>query len=471
MKKIVINNFKAFSEELSIDLDNKNFLLYGENGAGKSSIYEALRIAFFNDKISKGIRRSAVPEDNEQRVKDFWGKYNNRITNKDFEIKINEFQFKELNLDEYQVFMMSLDELVLKDDSIKLKTLLNSLNFNIDDITEFCEMNKVALEEKVNKKLLDFKENISIEIDVENDYTIKIIDSSRNLSSEIEIRKYFNEAKINLVILLLGFCSIELSRDDDKISLLILDDFITSLDIANRTLLMRYVIEEFKDFQKLIFTHNINFYNLTIYLIGKSEEHKWKFANIFEIGGRNVFYFKDSQIKLADIKKKYKDIKTCVDNASNASTVNDIGNLLRQKFEILLYELSKLLMLESVQESKSIIERMEMSKPLYIKKVGKVYKKSSDLLVEIEALLVNPPENLKESLINKIKKYKIDEVNILKEVIRDLKIYQKVSLHPMSHAVLGQSSFQTKEIEMTIELVDKLEQNIKSLVNKDIARV
>lgn len=39
IKNIEIENFKFFKDVFSINVDNKNILLYGENGAGKSSIY------------------------------------------------------------------------------------------------------------------------------------------------------------------------------------------------------------------------------------------------------------------------------------------------------------------------------------------------------------------------------------------------------------------------------------------------
>lgn len=42
LDKISITNFKAFREEQSIELNGKNFLLYGDNGSGKSSIFWSL---------------------------------------------------------------------------------------------------------------------------------------------------------------------------------------------------------------------------------------------------------------------------------------------------------------------------------------------------------------------------------------------------------------------------------------------
>lgn len=39
IESIKIENFKFFKEPFSFNLKGKNVLLYGENGAGKSSIY------------------------------------------------------------------------------------------------------------------------------------------------------------------------------------------------------------------------------------------------------------------------------------------------------------------------------------------------------------------------------------------------------------------------------------------------
>lgn len=40
--KIEIHNFKVVKDTLPIKLQGKNLLLFGENGSGKTSIYEAL---------------------------------------------------------------------------------------------------------------------------------------------------------------------------------------------------------------------------------------------------------------------------------------------------------------------------------------------------------------------------------------------------------------------------------------------
>ena len=46
---LTLNAFRAFPHEVTINFNNKNLLVYGENGAGKSSIYHALKNFFSLD--------------------------------------------------------------------------------------------------------------------------------------------------------------------------------------------------------------------------------------------------------------------------------------------------------------------------------------------------------------------------------------------------------------------------------------
>src|ERR1035437_7959628 len=107
MNKFQIKYFKAFKDELNIDLYYKNLLLYGENGSGKSSIFEALKVVFFNDIITTTIPDAPTPEETVQITNDFWAKYNNKITNRQFEIKINDTDYKTFSTVNHQSFMVS----------------------------------------------------------------------------------------------------------------------------------------------------------------------------------------------------------------------------------------------------------------------------------------------------------------------------------------------------------------------------
>jgi chromosome segregation ATPase len=46
MNSIEIRKFKAFKDKIIVNFENKNLLIYGENGSGKTSIYEAIKLVY-----------------------------------------------------------------------------------------------------------------------------------------------------------------------------------------------------------------------------------------------------------------------------------------------------------------------------------------------------------------------------------------------------------------------------------------
>jgi len=477
MNNLKLIDFKAHKDLESIFFENKNFLLYGDNGAGKSSIYEAIKVVFFKDRLSKLIQVMPTPAEREAQKQDFWSKYNNKNTGNDFQLEINDEDYNTFNSENYQLFMLSLDELQINK-GIHLDILLKKFYFSFDNIDDFCSTHSDDIENSINTVLQSFRENIQIEIDIEDDYAIKIKDTTRNLESKVEIKKYFNEAKINLVLLLLVFESIKKVQDISKKRILVLDDFITSLDVANRTFLIRYIFDNFSEFQILIFTHNVYFYNLIMYLVNDiyKTSNQWKLANLYEINGEHKLSIKKSLGKVSKITERYKNgIKVNTINCSECNNkiediyqnvdINEIGNQIRQKFEVLLYEFSKLLMIGGVEDSKKIIERIENSKNIYFYNK----KTASDLLDELyEVLSLENPQNLQNSLKTKIERYRQNGFSDIQDVVRNLKLYQKVTLHPMSHGTIGQSSFTTNEIEESLDLLEKFENYIKDLIDSDV---
>jgi len=460
--KIEIEKFKAFKNNITIDIEGKNLITYGENGAGKSSIYEAFKILFFKHKLEQQINTAPTPEEQEAINIEFWSKYNNKFANDDFILRIDDTNYRDFNNTDYQVFMISLEELK-QDDNLQLDTLLKRYFFDIANIDQFCSDNYLTLQTNINNSLVDFNDNITITIDNEDDFRIKIVDTKRNIERKTEIRNFFNEAKLNLVTLLLLFHSIKLSKEDNKTQLLILDDFITSLDVSNRTYILKYIFDNFPDFKVLIFTHNISFYNLIMYFVNDiyKKNNEWIFTNLYEINNQNKIYFKNSIERVNKLKEDYDSIP----DKNDITQLDNIGNRIRQKFEILLYEFSKLLMVGAVEDSKKIIERIENSKNIYF--LGK--KTASDLIDEIISILNEENHhNLSNRLQTKINSYRKDNFNELKKIIKNLKLYQKVTMHPMSHGSFGQSPYTTQEIIKTIDLLGKLEKYLKELVDEDV---
>lgn len=464
MNKLKLTKFKAFEHELEISLAGKCLLLYGENGAGKSSLYEAIKVIFFKQKLETPIV-APTPEERQQLIQDFWSKYNNKINNQDFEIEINDVDYKTFDCTSYQVFMISLEELKV-DNRIYLKELLNKFCFSIDDIDYLCTQGFDLLQNEVNMNLHSFNESVSIDIDEEDNYAIKVIDTRKSIESKIEIRSFFNEAKINTIILLILLSAIELSKHTTKKKILILDDFITSLDASNRTFLVKHILDKFRDTQVLVFTHNISFYNLVMFMINKINgvSHLWSFANLYEINNNHKIYQKSEIERVKNIKDDY----NLLGLAIAAGDIDAIGNRIRKKFEILLYEYSKLLMIGAVEDSNKIIDRIMNGNPVYYE-AGHT---ASDLIDKIELTLQEGnPTNLATKLQTKIDSFKNNNFANFQKIIKELKLYQKVTMHPMSHGVAGMPTFTTREIQKSIALLEKMEAFLKDMVDGNVATV
>ena len=51
MNSLFLHNFKAFKDDFSLNPNGDNVLLYGENGAGKSSLFEGLKLFYFQERL------------------------------------------------------------------------------------------------------------------------------------------------------------------------------------------------------------------------------------------------------------------------------------------------------------------------------------------------------------------------------------------------------------------------------------
>jgi len=462
MDKIKLEKFKAFESEISINLEGKkNFLLYGENGAGKSSLYQSIKVVFFRSKIESTIS-ARTPEDEKQKKDELWSSYNNKIHNLPFAIEINDTKYDVFDISNYQVFMISLEELAI-DNKVDLKSLLERFCFSIPDVASLCKAHCKDIQKDVNAALTKFQESVTIDIDEEDDYTIKIVDPKRSIESKQDIKKYFNEAKLNLIVLLILLNAVKKSKDVDKSKILVLDDFITSLDVSNRTFLIKYIFDDFIDMQVLIFTHNISFYNLVMFMVNEvyKQNEKWVLANLFEINNVHKVYIK-SEIETAEkIKKDYYDFA----QPHQVADIEGVGNRIRKKFEVLLYEYSKLLMIGAVEDSNKILDRIIRDKSAYYKD-GKT---ASDLLDEIQAVLnENNFNNIIQRLQRKIDNYRNTEFDNFKIILKELILYRKVTMHSMSHGINGMPTFTTREIEQSILLLEKMEEFISRLVDKNV---
>ena len=452
INNIELKNFKVHSF-LSFDIKG-NCLLYGENGVGKSSIFEALYSNLYHNKrIKKNI--------------DIREKYKNRNhKDKSLEVKINfdngssllrlDNELKNLELinntnifmanerilnnlvenDFYKVLSQSLIEHFPKlKELLVYETFKRAINRNeIKEeeikpyLTEFNIAFKKLFNEHINKDDINnilkegFNENFKIDFDIADSYkdefkfyypkiTLKIDD----LDHENDLYNYFNEAKLKLISISIFLYLIKKNQNpSSNLNLLILDDFLTSLDMSNRKLIIQYIFDNFTNYQKIIFTHNIHFSNLIQNLLkSRDETNDWELKNIFS---RII----DSNLESIIYNKESNYILIAESNLKN-DNISIAGHILRKEFE-------------------RIIEELRI-----INGVGAKEKLSNTI---DEILKGNDSTDINRSKLIKL--------------LKKAKFYQDIVMHPASHEVYS-SDFTTKEVNGAIIVLKELNKYINSL--------
>ena len=125
INKLKLEHFKAFREPAELVLDGKNVLVYGENGAGKSSLYQALKIIFhrkwiFDSQIAPTV---TDPLDRRNAENDVLEQYNYQLTPMtNFTLEIDNADYKAYTPSGIDVSMISRDDIHAEDviDVVKL---------------------------------------------------------------------------------------------------------------------------------------------------------------------------------------------------------------------------------------------------------------------------------------------------------------------------------------------------------------
>ena len=277
MKKIEMNNFKAFNSRIALILDNKNLLLYGENGSGKSSIFEAIKLIFYRERLLYNIIPVGASEEQKKAEEEnFYNSYINKSVNRgSIEIKVNDTDFNCFQAGDYQCYMLSHTDIshisyeiaggkITNRDIINLRRILENRFFPELDTETFYNTFKNDLITEVNNLLKnEFIETLQIGLE-NDDLDIFLEDKSHHLRESDGLSTMFNEAKLHLVVTLLLLSIILKLEQNNPAShkLIVLDDIVNSLDSSNRKFMMKYILSKFSDFQKIFFTHNIGFNNI-----------------------------------------------------------------------------------------------------------------------------------------------------------------------------------------------------------------
>ena len=318
--------------------------------------------------------------------------------------------------------------------------------------------------DKINSILKDkFKENISISFDfkearLDDSDILKFIEPIIKIKINDEDCKgklyhHFNEAKLKLISLAIYF-TIAKQYENSKsggFKLLVLDDFLSSLDMANRKYIMQYILDEFKDYQKIILTHNLHFFNLIIKLLKlNNAESDWECKKLFIFDDKPEIYdHHTSYISRAEEELKKANLDTA-------------ANLLRKEFERICSEFEEALQIGKKEELKHIIDKIKGGSaiPGY-----NAYKFLSKFICTCKDLIQNCKnlDSIRSRLINfldsKNKEILKLDSNIQKDILEN-EFLKNIILNPGSHHDMENECYQ-KELIDTIEQLKKLDEKLK----------
>lgn len=456
MNTIEIENFKAFHKQESLKTEGKNVLICGENGSGKTSLFEAIRFAYHREWLyDKLYDASTLTEERKARKADFISGFNNALNPaKPFVITIDGVDSQSFSPADEVAYCVSREKIINRD-TLRLEDILRAIDMSESEIAAFVEAWQKAILEEVNSHLKkNFSENISISVLSDGSQRLQINDLSRNFSKYEELSSYFNEAKLNLVVLLLMLSCvyIQIMHDDAKHHVLVCDDLVTSLDMPNRHMMIKYIESTFPKAQKIIFTHNVSFFNLFQYVIKNTYDDgaNWDYFGMYGVN-REHYIYKFDEFTVESIRK---DIRSKTDPVQ-------VGNKIRRRLEQLLIEFSRLYSCDiSLQRTETILTDMINNKDICVRKEGSRMLYADFLVCEIEGLLKNaPPQVLKTMIRKKINDYREvnKELKPLIPTLKDIQVMKKLLLHPLSHGAHTYPTYSVKEETIVLDLLQKLE--------------
>ncbi|MFW2604908.1 hypothetical protein [Aliarcobacter butzleri] len=512
IKNIAIKNFK-FHHDLKFSLDEKSTLIYGENGTGKSSIYDALYSNFYyfknknivNNTVSirdKYIHRDYLPETLEV---DVVLTDNIHLKRVDDELE-NSFVLQEPLGENGKLFsglgipnIYFANEKVLHSiidknfydvannvltehfsNNFKLQMIYDSIERDIKNLQsseivteelikrrvqndQFCKkrIDEIFPVDIINKILKDdFKEQFEVELKFENSkiesasypYRFVLPEISiaiKDIDDRGDFKNHFNEAKLKLISIAIYFALAKKHETQNSLKLLVLDDFLTSLDMANRKLIVQYIFKEFKEYQKIILTHNIQFFNLFQKLIRLNNESIfWDVKTLFTF--ESTAYIQDKARSYLEEAKKHLH--------PQSYNLQIAGNFLRREFEYICHEFEQQLHLGKKEEMQNIINALKQEdKYFFLKPHDEMAGFISHFERTIENVNIDNDKKL-EIIQKKIGKCKTNTIQCddkMYKILDKTEFYKNILLNPTSHNDTETEVYK-KECEQTVVLLEKL---------------
>ena len=301
IESIRLTNYKFFHGEFELPVNGENLLVYGENGSGKSSVYNALELLAekrFTD-FEKNINIFA--QDDEILVEFVFSNGQELIISSDLEEMPDHVDF----ISELAIFKPMLDYKKLLSvhyasqsgqDRINLFYMFRKMLDNypveqkgqkiilaeIEDFNEYFKLLEGLLKKEFLKEINKYLERyFKADFSIDQFEFKTIID--KNLTAPIptvnivldykehSIEQYhifLNEARLSALAISIYMISIKKLIETLKtnpLKILVLDDLLISLDMGNRLKLLEILKNEFSDYQIFFFTHDKELYEIYKY--------------------------------------------------------------------------------------------------------------------------------------------------------------------------------------------------------------
>ena len=461
--KIEIKNFRAFYGAYQIDLHKagKNLLVYGENGSGKTSLYQALKRFLessegghqfkpyqniFNSDdgyIKLHLRADAQSKQNTYE----WSETVKDETNDQLLIQASRAEgfldYKDLLETHYlhrendvvNVFDLLVKTLLvntvsrqtdrsLAEDWASIQppfprrsatTQIAGLEVRIANFNDELASRLTELQAKASEILHKFGYNVALDLNFQEivyNSDDKTLDNQEILLTVAffdrdipEHHSFLNEAKLSAIAIAIYFSSI-LLQPGSELKIIALDDVLIGLDMSNRLPVLDILDEYFSDYQLFLTTYDKAWYEIVKQRT--SHDGRWKAVE---------FYFRQTDEYEIPV---YVEDKAYLDKAGEYLDANDYkacAIYLRTAFEI---------MIEEFCEAKRLPVR---------------YRRNRDKLDSQDFWDPIKVENGKSSFLDP-------------PLIRDIELYRSRILNPLSHTTI--TNIPKKEIEDAIEAVERL---------------
>ena len=461
--KIEIKNFRAFYGAYQIDLykAGKNLLVYGENGSGKTSLYQALKRFLessegghqfkpyqniFNS--DDGYIKLRLRTDAQSKQDTYeWSETVKDETNDQLLIEASRakgfLDYKDLLETHYlhrendvvNVFDLLVKTLLantvsrqtdrsLAEDWASIQppfprrnavTQIEALETRIVNFNRELVNRLTELQTKASEILRRFGYNVVLYLDFQGiaynsgDKTLdnqEILLTTTFFDRDIpEHHLFLNEAKLSAIAIAIYFSSI-LLQPESELKILALDDVLIGLDMSNRLPVLDILDEYFSDYQIFLTTYDKAWYEI----VKQRTSHagRWKAVE---------FYFRQTDEYEIPV---YVENEAYLDKAREYLDANDYkacAIYLRTVFEIMIEEFCD-------------AERLPVR-----------YRRNRDKLDSQDFWDPIKVENGKSSFLDP-------------PLIRDIELYRSRILNPLSHTTI--TNIPKKEIEDAIEAVERL---------------